>query len=69
VFVQKVDEALVYVTLPYGITVTRLLDQTDLSKGVREETVTLTKPSGLSHDARASALAFYSCCNNKPHRF
>lgn len=65
VIVQKVEDALVRVTIPAGTTAIHLLDQTDLSAGVQETTTTITK-DGVN---RIEVLAFYSSCTNKPHRF
>ena len=67
VFVERVDEALVYVqlpaTLPTGSKVYKLLDDEDdfLESGLQEE----EDNSILGK----TVLAFYSSCRNKPHRF
>ena len=62
-FVEKVDEALVYVRIPANTKAIHLIDQDDsnLSVGVQEESYTFTSDS--------TVLAFYSSCRNKPHRF
>lgn len=67
VFVERVDEALVYVQLPEflsnGSKAYKLLDDEDdfLTKGLEaeEDSSVLGK----------TVLAFYSSCRNKPHRF
>lgn len=69
VFVQKVEEALIYVTFPYGTIAKRIIDQTDLQNGISVEDKIFSRPSGEASSARARALAFYSSCNSKPHRF
>lgn len=58
-FVQTVEENLVYVTFPAG-DYYRVFDQVSYNEGVT------TKSEPLSG---GTALAFYSSCKNKPHRF
>lgn len=65
VVVQKVEDALVRITIPVETKVIHLLDQTNLSEGVQETTTTITKDGA----DRVEVLAFYSSCANKPHRF
>lgn len=62
-FVEKIEEALIYLRTSYGFTATQVIDQTDstLGEGVTEQSASI--PSG------AILLGFYSCCNNKPYRF
>ena len=67
VFVQTIEEALVYLTIVKsgGITATRIKDQdpNELTKGVQDYATTVTIPQG------STILGFYSSCVNKPHRF
>ena len=65
VVVQKVEDALVHVTIPVGTMVVHLLDQTNLNEGVQEIVTTIDKKDA----DRVEILAFYSSCTNKPHRF
>lgn len=72
VFVQTVDDALVYVTFPDNFTgkVYRIADQvapyTTGAVGFELTESTEIKKSDLYGK---TILAFYSCCKNKPHRF
>jgi hypothetical protein len=66
VFVQTVEEALVYVSVPAGTKAKHIKDQVKdedgkYSVGVTDEDFTFTSKSTI--------LAFYSSCINKPHRF
>ena len=64
VIVQTVEEPLVYIQIPSGTIITPVLDQDeeDKTRGVSQgASITLTKDS--------RALAFYSCCRNKPTHF
>jgi hypothetical protein len=63
VFVQTIEEEMVYITIPAGTKAVHVLDQTEdnLEEGITIEEVTF--------DAAVNVLAFYSCCKNKPHRF
>jgi hypothetical protein len=67
VFVERVDEALVYVQLPESLSngskVYKLLDDEDdfLENGL--------KPEEDNSVLGKVVLAFYSSCRNKPHRF
>lgn len=66
VFVEKVDEALVYVKLPANTAAVHLLDQVKdenggYSTGVTEESI--------NFESDTTVLAFYSSCKNKPYRF
>lgn len=67
-FVQTVDEALVYVTLPENTRARHLLDQTDLTRGVEEERDDENQIIEYNLSGK-TVLAFYSSCANKPHRF
>ena len=60
-FVETIEESLVYLKTTKDLNVKKILDQTDLSKGVGEEDATLPKGSTI--------LAFYSSCTSKPYRF
>jgi hypothetical protein len=67
VFVERVDEALVYVQLPESLSngskVYKLLDDEDnfLEEGLKQEEDSFALGKVV--------LAFYSSCRNKPHRF
>lgn len=61
VFVEKVEEGLVYLKAKKEIEVKHLTDQVDFSKGVGEEDATIA--------AGSTILAFYSSCSGKPYRF
>ena len=61
VFVQKNNEALVFLKTTKSLSVVRLIDQTDFSRGVGEEWAVV--PAG------SMVLAFYSSTTGKPHRF
>lgn len=64
-FVQTIDEALVYLTLPSsisGLNIKHIKDQTALTSGISVENAT-----GIT--GGKTILAFYSSCTNKPHRF
>jgi hypothetical protein len=64
VFVQKVDEALVYVKIPAETVAKHIIDQTSFSSGIDDSnTITFTDKAGTE------VLAFYSSCTGKPHRF
>lgn len=70
VFVQKVEEALVYISIPYSDAVKykKIIDQTDLSAGITTEEVVFTQP--IDTDAtKFTVLAFYSSCTEQPYRF
>jgi hypothetical protein len=64
VFVEKVEEALIYIKIPAGFKAAHLLDQDkeDLSKGVSEGEL-------KTFENDTVALAFYSSCTNQPYRF
>ena len=71
VFVQTVDESLVYVKLPdasniSNYTIYKITDQIAYSSGVGKAALTIEERAAL---ANKTTLAFYSCCKNKPHRF
>lgn len=72
VFVQTVDESLVYITLPgaeeiKNYTIYRITDQTaPYDCGVKVTQLEVGERAAL---AEQTALGFYSCCKNKPHRF
>lgn len=66
VFIEKVDEALVYVKLPAGTAAVHLLDQVKDEKGGYSTGVT-EEPVNFESDT--TVLAFYSSCKNKPYRF
>ena len=62
--VERVEEKLVYTTIPAGTTITPLSDQplTNLNVGViPQQTITLSSD--------ITVLAFYSCCTSRPHLF
>lgn len=61
VFVQKIEESLVYISIPAGVTVTRILDYNDTEEGLKTESYQF-----LSDQL---GLAFYSSTREKPHRF
>lgn len=62
-FVQTIEEPLAYVTIPAGTKITKLKNSHDnyLQIGLIEEEITLNNS--------ITAMAFYSSCRNKPHRF
>ena len=60
-FVQRVEEALVYLETTKSFNVIKLVDQVDVYQGVTE--IQDTIQSGTK------VLAFYSSCTGKPHRF
>lgn len=62
-FVQTVEEPLVYVVIPGGTRVVKLKNSHAdyLQNGLVKEDITLNNS--------INALAFYSSCRNKPHRF
>ena len=70
VFVQTVNEALIYVQMPNTLTdldIYHLIDQVEpYNAGVTNEKLTDAQKNEL---AGKTVLAFYSCCKNKPHRF
>jgi hypothetical protein len=69
VFVQTIDDALVYLTFPqtfYG-EVYHIIDQTaPYTSGV---TAVKLSTAELGVLKGKTILAFYSSCKNKPHRF
>lgn len=68
-FVQTIDEALVYLTLPdelSGLDIKHIKDQTDWKTGVVPETVDDNQKDLMKGK---TILGFYSSCTNKPHRF
>lgn len=62
--VEKVEDNLVYVTIPAGTVVHKIIDQTDLGSGVNDSTIIK-----LDENETWRVLAFYTSCTNKPHRF
>jgi hypothetical protein len=64
--VQTIEDALVYITIPAGTTVYHLLDQRENNPTIG---VTVEKASGEKLKNAITALAFYTSCKNKPHRF
>jgi hypothetical protein len=64
--VEKVEENLVYVTIPSGTKVYHITDQSNaaLQNGISVDNGT-TIPEGVIWEV----LAFYSSCTSKPHRF
>ena len=70
VFVQKVEEALVYISIPYSGTVKykKVIDQTNLSFGITTEEVIFSQPTDTAATS-FTALAFYSSCTEQPYRF
>jgi hypothetical protein len=70
VFVERVDEALVYIKLPDSLSddfqVYKLLDDGNdfLTVGLEPQL-----EENTSIWAARTVLAFYSSCRNKPHRF
>jgi hypothetical protein len=62
-FVQTIEEPLVYVTIAKDTPITRLRNShsTYLESGLIPEESTLNK--------NITALAFYSSCRTRPHRF
>lgn len=62
VFIEKVEDRLVYVYSPNAeTTVTNIIDQTSTAAGLTFIPKTLK--------SKTLCLAFYSSCKNKPHRF
>lgn len=61
ILTQTVEEALVYVLIPNGAEATQLVETAD---GEFEE-----REAEFNNENGTEALAFYSCCNNKPYRF
>ena len=68
VFVQTVDEVLVYITIPVGTVAVKLKDQEDMDKGVIPDG-TKTFNDNDKTNGTIKALAFYSSCVDKPNRF
>lgn len=66
VFVEKVDEALVYIKIPAGTEVVHLLDQVKDENGIYSTGVT---EEPYTFNEETTVLAFYSSCKNKPYRF
>lgn len=65
-FVQTIVEPLVYIVFPAnmsGFSVKKIQDQTTLTQGIQEVFFNADSLAGKK------ALAFYSSCTNKPHRF
>ena len=73
VLVEKVEEALVYIQLPSSLTsykIYRLNDQqSPYTNGVTSTLLTESTTPKLSSLQGKTALAFYSSCTSKPHRF
>ena len=65
-FIQTVEEALVYITIPAGTTAVHIKDQEQDSEGLMSG-VDCSETITFSSDV--NVLAFYSSCKNKPHRF
>ena len=65
-FVQKIEEALVYITIPARTTAHLIQDQTSLEHGVNQDDEIDTT---FEFQTESTCLAFYSSCTNKPHRF
>lgn len=62
VFIEKVEDRLVYVKSPgISTTVTHIIDQTSNAGGLGFESESLSPET--------TCLAFYSSCKNRPHRF
>lgn len=59
VFVQTVEEALVYIKIPANTSVKRIIDPRNSTTGITPQETSIG----------GEALAFYSCCKNKPYRF
>ena len=73
-FVQKIEEALVYVKVKPGsvLKAYHILDQsnTNFSAGVTiEQNTAGTTPLEIQFDNEEILLGFYSSCTEKPHRF
>jgi hypothetical protein len=66
VFVQTVEEALIYIEIPAGTKAKHLKDQAKDENGEYSSGVTETDYTFANS---ATVLAFYSSCKNKPHRF
>jgi hypothetical protein len=64
--VQTVEDALVYITIPAGTTIYHLLDQRESDRTCG---VTVEDEAGDTLKNSITALAFYTSCKNKPHRF
>lgn len=64
--VQTVEDALVYVTIPAETTIYHLLDQKESN---RTSGVIVEDSAGITLENSITALAFYTSCKNKPHRF
>lgn len=65
IFVQTVDEALIYVEVPAGTKAKHILDQSGDNLGVG----VIIEDDDYEFVEASTVLAFYSCCKNKPHRF
>ena len=63
VFVQTIEEALVYITIPANTVAQHVIDQTNsnLKQGITTERYIFSEAK--------TVLAFYSSCKNKPHHF
>ena len=66
VIIERVDEALVYVTIPKNTTVKHIIDQAQDANG--NYSIGLTEED-FEFKHNTTVLAFYSSCTNKPHRF
>ena len=62
IFIEMVEEDLVYVRIPAGTKITKIKKRNSLMEGINEETPYVLQQSQV-------VLAFYSSCVNKPHRF
>lgn len=71
IFVQTVEESLVWVTIPSGQKIIHLLDQdTNSTEGLQKGVTVDSKTPSLETDGNEhQVLAFYSSCTGKPHRF
>jgi hypothetical protein len=70
-FIETIDEALVYISLPNNLNayeIYKIKDQSDdeLTKGITPQSLSTSEKNSLRGK---TVLAFYSSCKNKPHYF
>jgi hypothetical protein len=70
VFVQKIEEALVYLKVKVGETLLarQIIDQSSFLAGVSVADE-YTEITSINSDRQEIILGFYSSCTEKPHRF
>ena len=66
VFVEKIKESLIYITIPANTLATHIIDQKNTDKKFSEGVDTSTQ---FLFESPTTVLAFYSSCKSKPARF